>query len=130
MAVQRRLQLARFGDRMHDIRRYQYDQFRFIVLELRRAEQRAQYRQVAEAGEFIDGIAGFFRGILPTAKKSSVLQIRLYAQDAKTGDLLWSNRAEVEYYPLYTRDYKAIFDLLVKQSVKELMQDLFDEYPV
>ena len=78
----------------------------------------------------IDGIAGFFRGILPTARKSSVIQIRLYVQDAKTGDLLWSNRAEVEYYPLYTRDYKAIFDLLVKQSVKELMQDLFDEYPV
>ena len=77
-----------------------------------------------------DGIAGFFRMLLPSAKKSSVIQIRLYVQDAKTGELLWSNRAEVEYYPLYTRDYKAMFDLLVKQSIKELMQDLFDEYPV
>jgi hypothetical protein len=76
-----------------------------------------------------DGAAGFLRFLLPSAKKSSVLQIRLYLQDAKTGEILWSNRAEVEYYPLYTRDYKATFDLLVKQSVQELMQDLFNAYP-
>ena len=78
----------------------------------------------------IDGIGGFFGGILPTTKKDSVIQIRLYVQDAKTGELLWSNRVEVEYYPLYTRDNKAIFDSLVKESVGGLMQDLFDEYPV
>lgn len=61
---------------------------------------------------------------------SSIVQIRMYAQDAKTGDVLWSNRAETEYSPATNVSFnakhpKTMFDENIKRCVKLLMDDLF-----
>lgn len=61
---------------------------------------------------------------------SSIVQIRMYVQDAKTGDVVWSNRVETEFTP-YTnlsfndKHHKTMFDKSIKRSVKLLMDDLF-----
>jgi len=67
-----------------------------------------------------------------TAKRSSVVQIRIYAQDAKTGEVLWSNRTEVEYTPKTNFSYddihpKVMFDEAIRQGVKSLMDSFFGE---
>jgi len=61
---------------------------------------------------------------------SSIVQIRMYAQDARTGDVLWSNRAETEYVPTTSLSFdkkhpKTMFDINIKRCVKLLMDDLF-----
>jgi len=61
---------------------------------------------------------------------TSIVQIRMYAQDAKTGDVLWSNRAETEYSPPTNLSFnekhpKTMFDENIKRCVKLLMDDLF-----
>ena len=66
------------------------------------------------------------------AKRTSVIQIRIYAQDARTGEVLWSNRAEVEYTPKSNFSYddihpKVMFDQVIKQGVKSLMDSFFSE---
>ncbi|MCX8044045.1 MAG: hypothetical protein N3B18_07975 [Desulfobacterota bacterium] len=66
------------------------------------------------------------------AKRSAVVQIRLYAQDGETGDVLWSNRAEIEYTPKSSFAYgathpKVMFDTAVKEGVRILMESFFME---
>jgi chemotaxis protein MotB len=61
---------------------------------------------------------------------STIVQIRMYAQDPRTGDVLWSNRAETEYVPTagvsFNQRYpKTMFDENIKKCVKLLMDDLF-----
>ena len=61
---------------------------------------------------------------------SSIVQIRMFAQDARTGDILWSNRAETEYMPptgvsFNSKHPKTMFDTNIKRCVKLLMDDLF-----
>jgi len=61
---------------------------------------------------------------------SSIVQIRMFAQDARTGDILWSNRAETEYVPptgvsFNSKHPKTMFDVNIKRCVKLLMDDLF-----
>ncbi|MEI6126308.1 MAG: hypothetical protein WCQ99_07100 [Pseudomonadota bacterium] len=66
------------------------------------------------------------------AKRSAVVQVRIYAQNAETGDVLWSNRVEIEYTPKSNFAYdethpKAMFDKAVKEGVKALMDSFFAE---
>lgn len=69
---------------------------------------------------------------LYTRKKrvSSIVQIRVYVQDVRTGDVLWSNRVETEYVPttgvsFNSKHPKNMFDRNIKRCVKLLMDDLF-----
>ena len=64
------------------------------------------------------------------AKRSAVVQIRIYAQDTSTGDMVWTNRTEIEYTPNSRKDYdskhpKVMFDAAVKKGVNELMGSFF-----
>lgn len=66
------------------------------------------------------------------AKRSAVVQVRLYAQNALNGEVLWSNRAEIEYTPKSNFAYaethpKTMFDAAVKDGIKQLMDDFFKE---
>jgi hypothetical protein len=66
------------------------------------------------------------------AKRSAVVQVRLYAQDARTGDVLWSNRAEIEYTPCSNYAFssthpKVMFDKAVKYGVNILMGNFFND---
>ena len=61
---------------------------------------------------------------------SSIVQIRMYVQCAKTGDVVWSNRVETEFTPHSNQSFndkhlKTMFDKNIKRSVKLLMDDLF-----
>ena len=61
---------------------------------------------------------------------STIVQIRMYAQDATTGDVIWSNRAETEYIPSSSLDFnnthpKTMFDTNIRQCVGLLMDDFF-----
>jgi hypothetical protein len=71
-------------------------------------------------------------GFNPTNPPSSVVQIRIYAQDAKSGDLFWSNRCEFEVRPSSgwfspTPDPRALYDRAVRDVIKALMADFFGE---
>jgi hypothetical protein len=66
------------------------------------------------------------------AKRSAVVQVRLYAQNATNGEVLWSNRAEIVYTPKSNFAYdethaKTMFDNAVKSGIKQLMDDFFKE---
>jgi hypothetical protein len=66
------------------------------------------------------------------AKRSAVVQVRIYAQNAETGDVLWSNRVEIEYTPKSNFAHednhpKVMFDKAVKEGVKALMDSFFIE---
>jgi flagellar motor protein MotB len=61
---------------------------------------------------------------------STIVQIRIYAQDARTGDVIWSNRAETEYIPSTSLNFnkkhpKTMFDRNIEKCVKLLMDDFF-----
>lgn len=65
-------------------------------------------------------------------KNSTIVQIRLYAQDARTGDMLWTNRTELEYIPNSPFDFdathpKSVFRSTARRAVKILMGDLFKD---
>ncbi len=64
------------------------------------------------------------------AKRSAVVQIRIYAQDTATGDMVWTNRTEIEYLPKSRKAYhskhpKVMFDEAVKKGIDELMGSFF-----
>jgi hypothetical protein len=64
------------------------------------------------------------------AKRSAVVQIRIYAQDTSTGDMVWTNRTEIEYTPESRKAYnskhpKVMFDAAVKKGIDELMGNFF-----
>lgn len=62
----------------------------------------------------------------PSGRKMSVLQVRMYLQDAKTGDLVWIGRAEAAYNPDgFKRYYKGMFDKVSRQVAVSLGNDLF-----
>jgi hypothetical protein len=66
------------------------------------------------------------------AKRSAVVQVRMYAQNATNGEVLWSNRAEIEYTPKSNFAYnethpKTMFDNAVRDGIKQLMDDFFKE---
>ena len=66
------------------------------------------------------------------AKRSAVVQVRLYAQNALNGEVLWTNRTEIEYTPKSNFAYdethpKTMFDNAVKSGIKQLMDDFFKQ---
>jgi hypothetical protein len=85
----------------------------------------------ATEGAGIGGLAGWMPSQRPKkAKRSAVVQVRIYAQDARTGDVLWSNRTEIEYTPCSYFAFsdthpKVMFDKAVKQGVRVLMENFF-----
>jgi hypothetical protein len=84
-------------------------------------------------GAGIGALSGWMASQHPKkAKRSAVVQVRIYAQDARTGDVLWSNRAEIEYTPCSNFAYsdthpKVMFDKAVKQGIKSLMENFFND---
>jgi hypothetical protein len=71
-------------------------------------------------------------GFTPSDPRASVVQIRIYAQDAKSGELFWSNRSEFEvrpgsswFSPVY--DPRVVYDRAVQEVVSALMADFFGE---
>jgi hypothetical protein len=71
-------------------------------------------------------------GFNPSNPPSSVVQIRMYAQDAKSGELFWSNRCEFEVRPSTgwfspTPDPRALYDRAVRDVLNALMADFFGE---
>jgi hypothetical protein len=71
-------------------------------------------------------------GFMPSDPRSSVVQIRIYAQDAKSGELFWSNRAEFEVRPSGrwfspAPDPKALYERAVREVINVLMADFFGE---
>jgi hypothetical protein len=63
-----------------------------------------------------------FNSARPT---SSVVQLRIYAQEAKSGELFWSNRGEFEVGR--SADQRAIFDRAAREVIDALMIDFFGE---
>jgi hypothetical protein len=71
-------------------------------------------------------------GFTASDPRSSVVQIRIYAQDAKSGDLFWSNRAEFEVRPggswfSAATDSKTLYERAVQEVISVLMADFFGE---
>jgi hypothetical protein len=71
-------------------------------------------------------------GFTPSDPQSSVVQIRIYAQDAKSGDLFWSNRAEFQVRPggswfSSAPDPRTLYDRAVREVINVLMADFFGE---
>jgi len=66
-------------------------------------------------------------GLKPSPSQSSVVQLRVYAQDAKTGELVWSNRGEIEVDPEGAggKDPKARLKRATRDLVHALMADFF-----
>jgi hypothetical protein len=71
-------------------------------------------------------------GFNPARPVTSVMQIRIFAQETKTGELFWSNRSEFEvthrsgiFSP--SADQKALFDRATREVIDALMADFFGE---
>ncbi len=65
----------------------------------------------------------------PTGENTSVVQIRIYLQDARTGEILWSGRKEaISRGLIFKTYYKDLFDRATKESVGLLVEDLFKGY--
>jgi hypothetical protein len=63
---------------------------------------------------------------------TTVVQMRMYAQDAKTGELFWSNRGQFEVahgngFGSSAADHKALFDRAIGELIDALMADFFGE---
>jgi flagellar motor protein MotB len=74
---------------------------------------------------------GTIANLYPRKKQvSSIVQIRMYAQDVKTGDVIWSNRVETEYTPrsnlaFNSKHLKTMFDKNIERGIAVLMDDMF-----
>jgi hypothetical protein len=71
-------------------------------------------------------------GFNPVRPTTSVMQLRVYAQETKTGELFWSNRGEFEVtqttgFGYRAADYKALFDRTSRELIDALMADFFGE---
>jgi hypothetical protein len=71
-------------------------------------------------------------GFKPSTPLTSVLQLRLYAQDARTGELFWSNRGELEVthpdrFSSPAPDAKSLVDRATRELIDALMTDFFGE---
>lgn len=77
--------------------------------------------------------AGYIIGNQPErSKRSAVVQVRIYAQNGATGEVLWSNRAEIEFTPANNFDNKnthprVMYDNAVREGIKSLMDGFFLE---
>ena len=65
-----------------------------------------------------------------TYKSSAIVQVRIYVQDGRTGEVLWTNRAEVETTPFSIFHFddqhlKNLFDEATHKAVTDAMQSFF-----
>ncbi len=97
------------------------------------SKKRVNHDNYAMEGAGVGAVAGWMASQHPKkAKRAAVVQVRIYAQDGETGDVLWTNRVEIEYLPKSNFAYaethpKAMFDIAVKESIKALMDSFFVE---
>ena len=74
---------------------------------------------------------GYLVGQQPKrSKRTAVMQVRLYAQNGATGEVMWSNRVEIEYSPANNKDNenthrRVMYDNVVREGVKSLMGGFF-----
>jgi flagellar motor protein MotB len=79
----------------------------------------------------MDTSFGTIANLYPRKKQvSSIVQIRMYAQDVQTGDVIWSNRVETEYTPrsnqaFNSKHLKTMFDKNIERGISLLMDDMF-----
>ena len=71
-------------------------------------------------------------GFKPSKPASSVVQIRMYAQETKSGELFWSNRGQFEVthhggFGSPPADGRALFDRAARELIDALMVDFFGE---
>ena len=71
-------------------------------------------------------------GIKASSAMASVVQIRIYAQDARTGELVWSNHGEVEVeerraFGPRPANPKSLFDRATRELTNALMADFFGD---
>ncbi len=76
-------------------------------------------------------ILGPLAGLYPRRQQvSTIVQIRMYAQHARTGELLWSNRVETEFKPNNAMDFntnhpRTMLEKTIRGSVDALMGSFF-----
>ena len=103
------------------------------IISRRKSTSDRNHDDNAAEGAGIGAVAGWMASQHPKkAKRSAVVQVRIYAQDGSTGDVLWSNRVEMEYTPKSNFAYrethpKVMFERAIKEGVKVLMDSFFDE---
>lgn len=84
-------------------------------------------------GALIGAGAGYIVGQQPARnKRTAVVQVRVYAQNGETGDVLWSNRVEMEFTPSSNFNNtdthpRAMYDTVVREGMKSLMEGFFVE---
>ncbi len=84
-------------------------------------------------GRILDfGMIPKAQGVGDFGKPSAVMQVRIYAQDGETGDVMWSNRVEMEYEPGSTMisnkaQARKSYNQVVQKGVKALMDEFFSE---
>ncbi len=71
-------------------------------------------------------------GLQASSVMTSVVQIRIYAQDARTGELVWSNHGEVEVeerrpFGLRAAHAKPLLDRATREVTNALMADFFGD---
>ncbi len=71
-------------------------------------------------------------GFKPSTPASFVVQIRIYAQETKSGELFWSNRGEFEVtsrtgFSSPPVDHRALIDRATRELIDALMTDFFGE---
>ena len=93
--------------------------------------QKTQDDVVGTWDVLMDNSFGTIANLYPRKKQvSSIVQIRMYAQDVQTGDVIWSNRVETEYTPrsnqaFNTKHLKTMFDKNIERGIALLMDDMF-----
>lgn len=103
------------------------------IISRRTTSRHTSHDDRAAEGAALGGLSGWLASQHPKkAKRSTVVQVRIYAQDVKSGDVLWSNRAEIEYTPKSNFAYadthpKVMFDKAIKEGIKVLMDNFFSE---
>jgi hypothetical protein len=65
-------------------------------------------------------------GLKQAKRTTSVVQVRLYAQETKTGELIWSNRGEVQV--THATDVKFLIDQATRALIDALMTDFFGDW--
>jgi hypothetical protein len=84
-------------------------------------------------GGWIGAGIGYLVGQQPKrSKRTAVMQVRIYAQNGETGEVMWTNRVEMQYSPANNKDFenthrRVMYDNVVREGVKTLMDGFFAE---
>jgi hypothetical protein len=84
-------------------------------------------------GGLIGAGIGYLVGQQPKrSKRTAVMQVRIYAQNGETGEVMWTNRVEMQYSPANNKDFenthrRVMYDNVVREGIKTLMDGFFAE---